>query len=48
MEQPCCLVCGSGDVETFLDLGLTTLANKFPTAADLVKPEKELARLLGL
>ena len=36
---PSCLVCRSSDVEVFLDLGETALANKFLSADELDRPE---------
>lgn len=47
MEQSCCLVCGSEHLETFLDLGCTALANKFPTAAELAETEPRHPLQLG-
>jgi SAM-dependent methyltransferase len=34
-----CLICGGRDLELFLDLGPTALANKFRTEAELAEPE---------
>jgi len=38
-ESVTCLVCGGSDVKLFLDLGPTTLANKFIAADELGNPE---------
>jgi SAM-dependent methyltransferase len=39
-DDPCpCLICSSGRVEMFLDLGNTALANKFLTEEELDEPE---------
>ena len=42
-----CLVCSQPDVEVFLDLGSTALANKFPSAADLSRPEPRFPLRVG-
>ena len=42
-----CLVCSEPDVVTFLDLGSTALANKFPNAEDLSRPEPRFALRVG-
>lgn len=42
-----CLVCGTGAVEEFLDLGATPLANRFPTAAELTLPEPRYPLRVG-
>lgn len=42
-----CLVCSEPDVETFLDLGSTALANKFPNAGDLSRPEPRFPLRVG-
>ena len=34
-----CILCGSSDLEIFLDLGETALANKFRAEMDLSQPE---------
>ena len=34
-----CLVCGSSELKLFLDLGPTTLANKFIAEEELSRPE---------
>lgn len=47
MEQYRCLVCDSKNIGTFLDFGLTALANKFPTAAELSVAEPHYPLELG-
>ena len=42
-----CLVCAAREVETFLDLGATALANKFPTAEDLRQSEPRYPLRVG-
>ncbi len=42
-----CLVCSEPGVETFLDLGSTALANKFPSAGDLSRPEPRFPLRVG-
>jgi SAM-dependent methyltransferase len=42
-----CLVCGSDEVEMFLDLGVTALANKFLTAAEIARPEARYPLRVG-
>lgn len=42
-----CLVCSEPDVETFLDLGSTALANKFPSAGDLSRAEPRFPLRVG-
>ncbi len=42
-----CLVCAAASVETFLDLGSTALANKFPSAEDLSRPEPRFPLRVG-
>ncbi len=42
-----CLVCAESTVEEFLDLGATALANKFPDAEDLRKPELRFPLRVG-
>lgn len=42
-----CIVCGSSEVETFLDLGDTALANKFLTQAELTEPERHYPLVVG-
>ncbi len=42
-----CLVCAAREVETFLDLGATALANKFPNAEDLSRPEPRFPLRVG-
>jgi SAM-dependent methyltransferase len=42
-----CLVCGSDDVRTFLDLGDTAYANKFLTAEELSQPEPSAPLRVG-
>ncbi len=42
-----CLVCSGPDVETFLDLGSTALANRFPSAEDLSRPEPRFPLRVG-
>ncbi|MYB17441.1 MAG: class I SAM-dependent methyltransferase [Holophagales bacterium] len=42
-----CLVCAASSVETFLDLGSTALANKFPNAEDLSRPEPRFPLRVG-
>lgn len=43
-----CIVCGSHDVELFLDLGTTPLANKFLSAEQLSAPEPSFPLRVGL
>ena len=38
-ESARCLVCGGAELKLFLDLGATTLANKFIAEAELGQPE---------
>ena len=42
-----CLVCAGSTVETFLDLGSTALANKFPSSEDLSRPEPRFPLRVG-
>jgi SAM-dependent methyltransferase len=42
-----CIVCGSNDVEPFLDLGETALANRFLTEAELGQPEPKFPLVVG-
>ncbi|MCY3966172.1 MAG: class I SAM-dependent methyltransferase [Acidobacteria bacterium] len=42
-----CLVCSEPEVESFLDLGSTALANKFPSAEDLSGPEPRFPLRVG-
>jgi hypothetical protein len=42
-----CIVCGSGAVEPFLDLGSTALANKFLTREELSEPEPVFPLVVG-
>ncbi len=42
-----CLVCSEPEVEVFLDLGSTALANKFPSAEDLNRPEPRFPLRVG-
>ena len=42
-----CIVCESTDVEMFLDLGCTTLANKFIAKSELAKPEPSFPLRVG-
>ena len=42
-----CIVCAGPDVESFLDLGSTALANKFPSAEDLIRPEPRFPLCVG-
>ena len=42
-----CLVCAGSQVDEFLDLGSTALANKFPTAEDLHRPEPRFPLRVG-
>lgn len=42
-----CLVCGAADVEIFLDLGATALANKFPRAEELQAAEPRFPLRVG-
>ncbi len=42
-----CLVCARSQVDEFLDLGSTALANKFPTADDLNQPEPRFPLRVG-
>jgi len=42
-----CLVCSEPEVEVFLDLGSTALANKFPSAEDLSSPEPRFPLRVG-
>jgi hypothetical protein len=42
-----CLVCGAGQVESFLDLGVTALANKFLTETDLDGAEPSFPLIVG-
>ena len=42
-----CLVCAEPSVETFLDLGSTALANKFPAGEDLGRPEPRFPLRVG-
>ena len=42
-----CLVCAGSQVDEFLDLGSTALANKFPTADDLNQPEPRFPLRVG-
>ncbi len=42
-----CLVCAQPSVEPFLDLGSTALANKFPSVADLSRPEPRFPLRVG-
>ena len=44
---PRCIVCGSNEVEPFLDLGETALANKFLTEAELGRPEPKFPLVIG-
>ena len=44
---PSCLVCAGSQVDEFLDLGSTALANKFPTADDLNQPEPRFPLRVG-
>ncbi|MFC1531660.1 methyltransferase domain-containing protein [Gemmatimonadota bacterium] len=46
-EQAVCLVCGNSEVENFLDLGTTALANKFLTEAELSRPEARYPLRVG-
>lgn len=39
IESTCCLVCGAAGLKLFLDLGPTTLANKFVAEDELGQPE---------
>lgn len=43
-----CIVCYSGSVEQFLDLGVTPLANKFLTEEQLSRPEPTFPLRVGL
>lgn len=47
MADSACLVCSEPDVEVFLDLGCTALANKFPSAEDLSRPEPRFPLRVG-
>lgn len=47
MAESACLVCAGRSVETFLDLGSTALANKFPSAEDLSRPEPRFPLRVG-
>lgn len=42
-----CIVCGSSDLQEFLDLGSTGLANKFRTEAELGEPEERFPLRVG-
>lgn len=42
-----CIVCGASEVEAFLDLGETALANKFLTPAELSLPEPMYPLVVG-
>ena len=42
-----CIVCEQQEVETFLDLGETALANKFRTRAELAEPEQRYPLRVG-
>ena len=42
-----CIVCGASEVEPFLDLGETALANKFLTAEELARPEPTYPLIVG-
>ena len=42
-----CLLCAACEVETFLDLGSTALANKFPSAEGLSRPEPRFPLRVG-
>jgi len=42
-----CIACGSTDVETFLDLGRTALANKFLLPAEIVADEPYYPLVVG-
>jgi len=46
-EEVRCLVCGTAEVEMFLDLGSTALANKFLTDAELARPEARYPLRVG-
>jgi SAM-dependent methyltransferase len=46
-EPADCIVCGSGEVEEFLDLGETALANKFLTESELGAPEPRYPLAVG-
>jgi SAM-dependent methyltransferase len=46
-EPADCIVCGSSDVEEFLDLGETALANKFLTESELGAPEPQYPLAVG-
>jgi SAM-dependent methyltransferase len=45
--QGLCILCGSSEVEPFLDLGATALANKFLTASELSRPEPSFPLVVG-
>ena len=47
VDTPSCLVCAGSQVDEFLDLGSTALANKFPTADDLNQPEPRFPLRVG-
>jgi SAM-dependent methyltransferase len=42
-----CIVCGSSELDPFLDLGETALANKFLTEAELGRPEPTYPLVVG-
>jgi SAM-dependent methyltransferase len=42
-----CIVCGGGDVQPFLDLGETALANKFLSEDELVRDEPHFPLVVG-
>ena len=44
---PRCIVCAEGEVEEFLDLGRTALANKFPSKEELSRPEPRFPLRVG-
>jgi SAM-dependent methyltransferase len=44
---PRCIVCGSNEVQPFLDLGETALANRFLTEAELGRPEPKFPLVVG-
>ena len=46
-QPPSCLVCAASQVDEFLDLGSTALANKFPSADDLNQPEPRFPLRVG-
>lgn len=47
VQAPPCLVCGGSDVQTFLDLGSTALANKFLSQEELAGPEPKYPLVVG-